>query len=128
MIDRALSAALVAAGLVHLIPAIGALGAGALERVYGVAPADPTLLLLLRHRAVLFGVLGAFMMAGAFAEPLRWWSVGVALLSMCSFVALAWADPGLGAPLVRVLRIDLGLTAILVVTSALHLATAAGPK
>ena len=59
---------LLVAGVIHLLPLPGALGAGALARLYGLEPAalaDPNLALLLRHRAVLFGVVGALLVAAA---------------------------------------------------------------
>ena len=53
--------ALLIAGAIHLLPLSGVTGAAALERLYGVAVDSPDLALLLRHRAVLFGLLGGFL-------------------------------------------------------------------
>ncbi len=52
--------ALVVAGIVNSIPATGALSAAQLERLYGLPfkAADPNTLLLMQHRAVLFGIVG----------------------------------------------------------------------
>ena len=60
----AIAAALFAIpGLINLYPLVGVLGAKQLESLYGVDVAAPDLALLLRHRAVLFGLLGALLLA-----------------------------------------------------------------
>ena len=53
-------AGLVAAGIVNSIPVTGAFSAAQLERLYGMPfkAADPNTLLLMQHRAVLFGIVG----------------------------------------------------------------------
>ena len=57
------SALLAAAGLINLAPAIGVLSAARIERLYGLSVSgQPDLEILLRHRAALFGLLGAAMM------------------------------------------------------------------
>jgi hypothetical protein len=93
-------AVLVAAGLVHLLPAAGLLGARALERLYGVAIDDADLLLMLRHRALLFGLLGA---------GLRTALLTAGLLSTAGFCLLALPFAELSPALRRVALIDLPL-------------------
>lgn len=65
---------LLAAAVVHLLPAIGAMGADRLSRLYGVTIADPSVALMMRQRAVLFGVIGAFLLAAAFRP--NWHTLG----------------------------------------------------
>lgn len=107
-----LAFALASAGVVHLLPAIGVLSAKRLHALYGVNTDDAVTFLLLRHRALLFGILGAVFLAAAFMPA---WRVGagvVALFSMLSFVALA--KDGASMPAIqRIVRIDLVLSAML---------------
>ncbi|MFX7374071.1 hypothetical protein ABTJ00_18850, partial [Acinetobacter baumannii] len=49
---------LIAVGLLHLLPVDVVLGALQLDRLYGVSTASTRMLLLLRHRAALFGIVG----------------------------------------------------------------------
>ena len=112
---------LIAAGLVHLLPAVGVFGTQRLAALYGVAIADPALLLLMRHRAVLFGLVGALMLHAAVSPPLQLWALGAGLLSTLSFVALAAQADALAPPLRTVMWIDVGLAAALALALLLRL-------
>lgn len=99
--------ALLIAGAIHLLPLSGVTGAAALERLYGVAVDSPDLALLLRHRAVLFGLLGGFLVVAAF-RPV-WHRAGLlaGLASVLAFLLLAWLEPGWGEAIRRVVIADL---------------------
>jgi hypothetical protein len=62
---RVLSVCLFVVGVIHLLPLAGVLGASRLSALYGIAVAEPNLERLLRHRAVLFGVLGGLCIAAS---------------------------------------------------------------
>src|SRR5262245_23607459 len=88
----------------HLLPVAGVLGPQRLLALYGLPFDQPLVLLLMRHRAVLFGAV-AVLLIGAARLPMAddaaakaGWTAGhlqvaamaVALVSTASFVALAW--------------------------------------
>lgn len=98
--------ALLAAGAIHLIPLIGVLGAERLASLYGTAHTDPNTLILLRHRAVLFGVVGGLCVAAAFKPGYQWLAMIVASVSVVSFLGLAWSTGGFNAHLQRVVVAD----------------------
>jgi len=102
------------AGVVHLLPVAGVASAATLERLYGVALADPSLVILMRHRAVLFGIVGALLFGAALRPALRPIAAAAGLVSMLSFVAIAWLEGGASAELARVVRVDLVASALLV--------------
>jgi hypothetical protein len=52
-------AVLLIVALIHALPLVGVMGAAKLTQLYGIDVQDPTLELLLRHRAILFGLLAA---------------------------------------------------------------------
>lgn len=56
---------------IHVLPLLGAFGEKHLSGLYGISIADPNLAILMRHRAVLFGLLGAFLFVAALIPPLR---------------------------------------------------------
>lgn len=98
--------ALLIAGLIHLLPVPGVMGAAALERLYGIEVADPNTSILLQHRALLFGVLGVLML-GAIAVPgLRVAVLAVALCSAASFIVVALWVGGYNAAIARVVTAD----------------------
>jgi hypothetical protein len=111
---------LLLAGGVHLAPVLGILGSARLEALYGLRIEDPGLLLLMRHRALLFGLLGALLVAAAFRPA---WQ-GLALLaaggSVLGFVLLA--PTGLLPALHRVWWIDVTLLPFLALASWAYVA------
>ena len=111
-------AVLLVVGAVHLMPLLGVLGAPRLEQLYQVRIEDPNLLLLMRHRALLFGLLAALFAAAALRP--RW--QGVALLaawgSVAGFVLLA--PPDLSPSLRRVWWIDVALLPLLALATWAH--------
>jgi hypothetical protein len=105
--------ALIAVGLLHLYPAVGVLGAARLEALYAIPVASADLELLLRHRAVTFGMLGALLLAAAWHAPLRPVALVAAIVSMASFVALALPLSGHGPAVARVFWADVAGLALL---------------
>lgn len=101
-------AAFAVVGAVHLLPATGLLGRAVLERAYGVTLPSGDLLVLMQHRALLFGLLGVAC-GLAVAWPDWRQPVGVAVLvSMAGFVAVAQGTAH-GAAVQRVVWVDLAL-------------------
>ena len=60
--QKAISILLVIVGIIHLLPVSGVLGAERLSALYGLSFQEPNIAILMRHRAVLFGLLGVFLM------------------------------------------------------------------
>ncbi len=112
---------LVAAGLVHLLPAAGLLGARTLDKLYGTDLDQPDLLLMLRHRALLFGLLGAGLLAAVALPSLRTALLIAGLASTTGFCLLAWPFDHVGTALRRVALIDLPLAVALALALILHL-------
>lgn len=111
---------LLGTGLVNGLPVLGIAGTGALRALYGVAVTDPDLLVLIRHRAVLLGLLGAALAGAAFVPSWRLPAIVAGLVSMGVFVVLARAAPS-GRKVVTTMVIDVGLCAALAVALVLHL-------
>jgi hypothetical protein len=115
MIRFLVPAALLVAALIHLVPLVGVLGVAQLQSLYGIDASTPDLAILMRHRAVLFGLLGGFLVLAAFRKSLQPLAFVAAFASVVSFIALAWATGGYGPELARVVKADLVVLAVLVV-------------
>ncbi|MDR6153352.1 hypothetical protein QF021_001441 [Acidovorax delafieldii] len=100
------SLALLLAGAIHLIPLLGVFGAAPLASLYGSTPSDPNTLILLRHRAVLFGIVGGICMGAAFKPAYQWLGLTVGAVSVLSFLLLAWSTGGFNTHLQRVVVAD----------------------
>lgn len=101
------SAVLLAVGVIHLLPLSGALGNARLGMLYGISVEGADLEILLRHRAVLFGILGLFLVAAAFRPALQPIALAAGIVSVASFLWLAWAVGGYHAKLARVVTVDI---------------------
>lgn len=112
---------LVVVGIIHLLPLSGVLGAERLSALYGHSFQQPDLQILMRHRAVLFGLLGAFLVLAAFRPALQGLALLAGFVSVLSFMWLAWSVGGYNAQVARVFRADVLALACLVVGSATHI-------
>ncbi len=92
--------------VIHLLPLSGVLGADALTRLYGLDFSAPDLQILMRHRAVLFGLLGGLMAIAAFRPALQGVAIVLGLASVVSFLALALGVEGYGEPIGRIVLAD----------------------
>jgi hypothetical protein len=101
------SGSLLLAAIIHLLPLAGVLGHERLATLYGIDAADPNLSILLRHRAVLFGLLGAFLLVAAFRPGWQAAAFVAGLVSVVSFLLLAWSTGGYNALIGRVVAADL---------------------
>jgi hypothetical protein len=117
---RGVSTALfVIVGIVNLLPTVGALSAERLESLYGVPLSDPNLVILMRHRAILFAIVGALLVAAAFQSALRPVGLAAGLVSMGSFVLLALLAGNYNPSLGRVVLVDVVASLALVVAAVL---------
>lgn len=98
---------LVVATVVHLLPLWGVLANDNVEQLYGLTIEGNDLQLLMRHRAAMFGILGAFTLAAMFRANLRTPALAVAFASLAAFLLLAWIVPPHNAAVGRVVTIDI---------------------
>lgn len=114
------SAMLVIVGVIHLLPLSGMLGSERLATLYGLRFDEPNLEILMRHRAVLFGLLGAMFIFAAFRPAWQTAAYVAGLVSVGSFLYLAWSVGGYNQQVARVFLADVVALACLVVGGAAH--------
>lgn len=113
--------------LINLLPGIGVWSAARLQSLYGVPLAEANLVILMRHRAVMLAIVGALLAYAALQPPLRPIAVAAGLVSMLSFVAIAFlGEPN--EPLQRVAWIDIVASVLLVAAAVLDHRLASGAR
>ena len=108
-------ASLIVVGVIHLIPLSGVLSVGRLNTLYGISITDPDLSILMRHRAVLFGLLGLFCIYAAIKPQLHFIALTAGAISAGSFLYLAYATGGYNEELRRIFVADLVAAAFLAI-------------
>lgn len=101
-----LTLGLAVTGVIHLLPAIGLRSGEQLERLYGLPLADDDLVLLMRHRALLFGLLGGLCLAAIVLPALVPAALIGGWISVAGFLGLAGAGRTRRAEIRRVVRAD----------------------
>lgn len=102
-----ISTSLIIIGIIHLLPLSGVLGAERLFVLYGVTLDDPNLVILMRHRAVLFGLLGTLFLIAAFKPSLQALAFAFGFLSVVPFLCLAWSAGNYNLQISRIVLADL---------------------
>lgn len=82
--------------MIHLLPIVGVVGAEKLNVLCGLSISDPGIELLMRLRAVLFGILGLLFGATALVPALTVTALLAGLASVVSFFVLAQMMPDYG--------------------------------
>jgi len=113
-----ISLSLIIAGIIHLLPIAGVLGAEKLAMLYGISFDDPNLAILMRHRAVLFGLLGTLLVIAAFKPALQPLAFVFGFVSVLSFLWLAWSTGNYSIQVNRIVIADLVALGSLMVGSA----------
>ena len=110
-------AMLLVAGIIHILPLSGVLSAARLFDLYGISFEDPNLEILMRHRAVLFGLLGIFLLSSAFLPSLQLAALITGFVSVVSFLYLAYSVGGYNDQVNRIVTADKAALVCLLVGS-----------
>ena len=107
---------LAVAGIINFLPSLMAFIPQKMVGAYGIAEPEGDLELLLRHRAVLFAIVGGLMLFSAATKRYYDLATTVGLVSMVSFIVLFFIVKGqLSEELRTVMKIDIAATALLLV-------------
>ncbi len=117
-------AVLLLVATIHALPVVGVLGPSKLSQLYGFPVTEGSLELVLRHRAVLFGLLAGFLAYAAFKPELHRLALVAGLVSVASFLILAAMVSSYSQPLATVVRVDWAALALLTLGLAAHFSVA----
>lgn len=105
--QRLITVLFLIAGLINFAPIAGVLSADTLANAYGIAAPQGDLLILMRHRALLFGIVGGLLLVAAFRRSLQPAAMVAGMVSLLGFIALVLMDGDHGERLQHILLIDI---------------------
>ena len=118
--ENVVTGLLVFVGIIHLLPVSGVLGVKRLDALYGVSLGEPNLEILMRHRAILFGLLGLFLLYAAFQPSMQLIAIVAGVISVVSFIAIAFSVGGYSDAIRKVVIADIIATVGLVAAAIIH--------
>jgi len=113
--ELAISLGLVISGLINFLPIVGIFGSEKLDSLYGITIKDADLLILMRHRAILFGLIGTFMFASTWVKDWQIPAMSIGMVSMLSFVGISQSTGTSNVSIKRIEVIDTILSIALAV-------------
>ncbi len=118
-----ISTMLVIVGIVHLLPLSGVFGGEKLSLLYGLPLDETNIAILMRHRAVLFGILGLFFVFAAFKPAYQPLAFIAGFASVVSFLLLARSAGEYNAQIARVFAADMIALLCLIIAVSAYLFT-----
>jgi hypothetical protein len=106
--------------LIHFLPVMGVAGAAQLSRLYGLPIQDASLEILMRHRAVLFGLVGALLTYAAFKPALHGLALVAAFVSVAAFLVLAFSVGGYNQAVATVVKVDVVALVLVIIGAAVY--------
>ncbi len=91
MYERLITGLMLVVAVIHLLPISGFFGVERLASLYEIEITDGNLEILMRHRAILFGILGGFLAYAAFTPVLQPIAFLAAFISVASFFFLSFS-------------------------------------
>ena len=120
--NKAIMLLLIIVGLINFLPVLGVISSNNISQAYSVALGSNDLVILLRHRALLFGIVGGFILYSAFVPQYQVAAMVMAAISMIGFLIIMWSVGGYNSSLLKVAIIDMVGIGLLVAAAILKYA------
>ena len=99
--------------IINFLPVMLAFFPEKISKAYGIELPNTNYELLLRHRAIMLGLVGALMIFAAISKKYHSISVTIGLISMVSFIVLYFMINGINIELGKVMKMDIIAIALL---------------
>jgi hypothetical protein len=120
MPDKIVSIVLFIVGIINLLPIIVFFDSAKTVKLYGVPTDGESLIILMRHRAVLLGLVGSALIYTAFKPEFRIFAIALALVSKLTFIFLTFTASDYTAEVRQVALIDVGAIVFLLAVLGIH--------
>lgn len=105
--EKAITFLLLVVGIINFLPVLGVFSAATLSQSYSIELIGSDIAILMRHRALLFGILGGFILYAAFVPAWQIPAMVMAAASMLGYLVLLWLEGGYNASLRNVMWVDI---------------------
>lgn len=103
---------------------VGVLSAAKISSAYSIDLVGNDIIILLRHRALLFGIVGGFVLFSVYKPAYQSVAMVMAAISMVGFLYFVWAMDDYNDSITRIAMIDLAGIACLVLATVLKYVSA----
>ncbi len=118
--NKIASIILVIVGIINILPLIMFFDPTKTVKLYGVPIDGESLLILMRHRAVLLSLVGLTLIFAAFKPEFRIYAIALALISKLTFIFLTFTTSNYTNEIRQVALIDVGAIVLLLAVLAIH--------
>jgi hypothetical protein len=122
--NKAIPILLFIVGVINFLPVVGVLSAEKLSQAYAVDLVNNNLVILMRHRALLFGVVGGFILYSVFVPSYQGVAMVMAAITMLGYLYFVWAVGGYNDSIFRVAMVDVVGLVCLALAAALKAVSA----
>ena len=120
MLDKIASIILVIVGIINLLPLIVFFDSTKTVKLYGIPIEGESLIILMRHRGVLLGLVGLALIVAAIKPEFRILAIALALISKFAFIFLTFTALNYTPEIRQVALIDVGAIVLLLAVLGIH--------
>lgn len=104
--NKAIAALLFVVGVINFLPVLGVLSASNITQAYSIDLPGKDLEILMRHRALLFGIIGGFILFSVFVPTYQPAAMVMAGVAMIGFLYFVWTVGGYNESIFKVAIVD----------------------
>ena len=120
MLDKTASIILFIVGIINILPIIVFFDSSKTAKLYGVPIEGESLIILMRHRGVLLGLVGLVLIFAVFKPEFRIFAIVAALISKLAFIFLTFTASNYTTEVRQVALIDVGAVVLLLAVLGIH--------
>jgi hypothetical protein len=105
-LDKTASILLFVVGVINVLPVLGVISATRLSQAYAIELNSNDLVILMRHRALLFGIVGGFILYAVFVPRYQAPAMVMAAVAMIGYVFFMWQEGDYNPALHKIMVID----------------------
>ena len=107
-------------GVINFLPIIGILSLDKINQAYGLSVTDNNIEILLRHRALLFGLIGGFIIYSVFNPQYQTAAIILAAISILGYLFFSWSVGGANSALMKIAQIDIVGIVLLIIAGVIR--------